>query len=259
MSLRCLCRLALSLSLFKIASAHLYEHKEFAHTPLDSRFAEGPLQYDRAVSHLEHDYTKRAVYNLAGNDPGDEAILGQAFLDMQALVNYCSSRSLLWSGDQNDIAAHFNSVRQPAQPGGFPKSSPQVQAIGLYTISVTRAIGGFPDLAESFDTGTHSTNPAIQVYNFEWSALWQRRSLQCDRDIRPKTYYKMLFLGSLLPNETLHAAGASNSRFILFSTVKQITNRILHRHFSNGVILAWNSNIQKTLKILHAGWNIESL
>ena len=155
----------------------------------------------------------RGLYNLAGNDQSDETILGQGFLDMVALVTYVAANPnaavmarYFSPNDAADVTAIFHTVEQMAAPGGFPNPPNGVRPTDLSQIAMSRASGGIPDLAESFDTSSTSTNPEIKIYDFGWSALWQRlrQSLQCSRDIGPNTNYKMHFLGSLMLHETLY-------------------------------------------------------
>ena len=207
-----------------IATSHMLDHKanhhgldtRFAHGSLEDRFAEAAFDSaEEAPGQLHRKFTKRSLYNLAGNNPSDESILGQAFLDLQTLVTYVAGNPnpqvlarYFDPNDANDVAAIFTTVMQMASlnPPQNPAGARQNLApTDLHNISVVRAGGGFPDLAESFNIGARDQNQQIKVYNFGWSGLWQRllQSIKCS-DIGPKTNYKMHFLGSLLLHETLH-------------------------------------------------------
>lgn len=190
--------------------------KRFAHGSLDERFTEAAFgAAEEAPSQRQRKFTKRSLYNLAGNNPSDESILGQAFLDLQTLVTYVAGNPnaqvlarYFDPNDANDVTAIFTTVMQMASTN--PPSNPagaraNLAPTDLHNISVIRAGGGFPNLAESFNVGPQNTNQQIKVYNFGWSGLWQRllQSIKCS-NIGPKTNYKMHFLGSLLLHETLH-------------------------------------------------------
>lgn len=218
--------LFLSLPLFASTSlSHLSEHIFEDHHALSNRFAHGTLDdrvaepiFDSTEDSVDLHYkklTKKSLYNLAGNNPADESILGQAFLDLQALVTYVSANPnaqvlarYFDPNDANDVTAVFTTVMQmasvnpPRNPAG---ARANLRPTDLHNISVIRSSGGFPNLAESFNVGFQDQNQQIKVYNFGWSGLWQRlrSSIQCS-DIGPKTNYKMHFLGSLLLHETLH-------------------------------------------------------
>ena len=161
--------------------------------------------------------SKRGLYNLEQNSPSDGSILRQAYLDMVQVVTYVADHPNLQvmaryfnPADAADVTAIFNTVRLMAQPGGFP--NPPVGPLPIWTdlsnITVVHKNGikEFGTLAESDNTliGT-TTGMIIYVYDFGWTALWQRLlgNLQCARDIGPKTNYKMHFLGTLLLHETL--------------------------------------------------------
>ena len=159
--------------------------------------------------------TKKTLYNLAGNDPSDESILGQAFLDLQTLVTYVAGNPnaqvlarYFDPNHANDVNAIFNTVMQMAStnpPTNPPGARANLVPTDLHSISVTRAKGGFGTLAESINVGPINMYQAIKVYDFGWNSLWQRllQSIECSM-IGPKTNYKMHFLGSLLLHETLH-------------------------------------------------------
>ena len=208
------------------STSHSVDHKfgdhhaldnRFAPGSLDSRFAEPVFDSTEEASNLHYKkFTKKSLYNLVGNNPSDESILGQAFLDLQTLVTYVAGNPnaqvlarYFDPNDANDVTAIFNTVMQmasvnpPRNPPGGARAN--LRPTDLHNISVIRASGGFPDLAEAFNVGPQDRNQQIKVYNFGWSALWQRllQSIPCS-DIGPKTNYKMHFLGSLLLHETLH-------------------------------------------------------
>lgn len=200
----------------KNGNYHALENR-FAHGSLEDRMAEpvfGSVNDDSPHSHVK--FAKRSLYNLAGNNPADESILGQAFLDLQTLVTFVAGNPnaqvlarYFDPTDAADVTAVFTTVMQmasvnpPTNPPGGAREG--LVPTDLHNISVVRSSGGFPDLAESFNVGIKDHNQQIKVYNFGWSALWQRllSSIQCS-DIGPKTNYKMHFLGSLLLHETLH-------------------------------------------------------
>ena len=219
-SMPSLCGLILGLPFYtSISTAH----------SLDSKFTDVSYKsfhdtvYARESEHNETFYDDlyprnelkaRGLYNLAGNAQGNEAILGQAFLDMQALVTYVAGNPNAQTlaryfnpNDANDVTAIFTTVRDMAQPGGAtnPPSQANFGPSDLSQISVIRASGSPPDLAEAFNTAAAGNNPQIKVYDFGWGALWQRlrSSIDCSM-IGPKTNYKMHFLGSLLLHETLY-------------------------------------------------------
>ena len=211
--------------LASISTSHVLDHKlenyhavdkRLAHASLDDRFAESVFDSTEDAFDLHHrKFTKKSLYNLASNNPSDESIFGQAFLDLQTLVTYVAGNPnpqvlarYFDPNDANDVTAIFTTVMQMASvnpPTNPPGARANLQPTDLHNISVVRSSGGFPDLAESFNVGVQDRGQQIKVYNFGWSGLWQRllQSIKCS-DIGPKTNYKMHFLGSLLLHETLH-------------------------------------------------------
>ena len=232
-------------------------HKIGDHPSLNDRLAHGSLYskwatpiFDTAEDTTDlHDkrLTKKSLYNLAGNNPSDESILAQGFLDLQTLVTYVAGNPnaqvlarYFDPNDANDVNAIFNTVMQMAStnpPRNPPGARANLAPTDLHSISVTRAGGGFGTLAESFNYGALNTHQQIKVYNFGWTALWQRllQNIDCSM-IGPKTNYKMHFLGSLLLHETLHFHNVpilawnqyvDSVRMIQLSTSANIACRIL--------------------------------
>ena len=193
--------------------------------------------------HYQENLTKRGLYNLARNSPSDATILQQAFVDLQTLVTFVAANPnaqvlarYFDPNHANDVNAIFNTVMQMAStnpPTNPPGARANLAPTDLSQISVYRSGGGFPTLAESERTGAANINQEIKVYDFGWSALWQRllQSINCSM-IGPKTNYKMHFLGSLLLHETLH--------------------------FNNVPILAWNQYVNSSLGKLKLSTSAEN-
>ena len=185
----------------------------------DSVYARDANQNDSTYDnpYAGSELSKRGLYNLEPNSANDVGILHQAFLDMVEVVTFVAQNpnpqvmSRYFSpADAADVTAIFNTVRLMAQPGGFPNrpAGPLPIWTDLSGITVTRThdIKTLGILAESEGTNIGlTTGQSIYVYDFGWTALWQRlrSGLQCARDIGPKTNYKMHFLGTLLLHETL--------------------------------------------------------
>ena len=185
----------------------------------DSVYADDANRNDSAIDnpYAGSELFKRGLYNLGQNKQSDTSILEQAYLDMVEVVTYVAANPnsqvmarYFSPADATAVTAIFNTVRLLAQPGGYP--NPPGGPLPIWTdlshISVTRKtdLTSLPTLAEAEGTNIgETTGQAITVYDFGWAALWQRllKSLQCERDIGPKTNYKMHFLGTLLLHETL--------------------------------------------------------
>lgn len=194
-------------------------NSRLAHGSLYSKWPKPAFDTAEDINDLHYNnLTKKSLYNLAGNNPSDESILGQAFLDLQALVTYVAGNPnaqvlarYFDPNDANDVNAIFNTVMQMAStspPTNPPGARANLAPTDLHQISVTRASGELTTLAEAFNANALNTvgsKQEIKVYNFGWEVLWQRllQSIKCSM-IGPKTNYKMHFLGSLLLHETLH-------------------------------------------------------
>ena len=219
------CQIILGLAVYTSTSAsHKLDKKiadlspafESFHDSVYSRDAnKNDSTYDN--SYAGPDLSKRGLYNLGQNSPSDVSILQQAYLDMVQVVTFVAANPnpqamarYFSPADAADVTAIFNTVRLMAQPGGFPNPPADVLPIwkDLSDITVvhTNGIKELGTLAESDSTAIGiTTGQIINVYDFGWTALWQRLlgDLQCARDIGPKTNYKMHFLGTLLLHETL--------------------------------------------------------
>lgn len=220
------CRIILGLALYTSTSAsHKLDKKiadlspafESFHDSVYSRDAnKNDSTYDS--SYAGPDLSKRGLYKLGQNSPSDASILQQAYLDMVQVVTFVAANPnpqvmarYFSPADAADVTAIFNTVRLMAQPGGFPNPLADVLPIWTdlsdITVVHTNGIKELGTLAESDRTNIGiTTGQIINVYDFGWTALWQRLlgDLQCARDIGPKTNYKMHFLGTLLLHETLH-------------------------------------------------------
>ena len=200
--------------------ADISPHYESFHDSVYAREPEQNETFQEAVfSRTSAELKRRGLYNFGGNSAADTSILQQGFLDMVDVVTHNANNPnpailarYFRPGDQGTVTAIFNTVLQMAQAGGYPNPPPypgsRISPSDLSEINVVRA-GDFQlgTLAESFNTApAGTTGQLIKVYNFGWTALWQRlrQDLQCGRDIGPKTNYKMHFLGTLLLHETLH-------------------------------------------------------
>ena len=161
----------------------------------------GNFQHDRSVS------------------SGDASYFQQAFIDLTNLVNYVAANPNAYAlnryfvpADHADVGRIFNTVRSMIQPGGIPQNQ-RDRGAGPYDLAdftLVRKHGTSPDLAESFNIEILRRGqgpPQIAVYDFGWSALYRRRrqDLRCglNKEIGPRTDYKMHFLGSLLLHEIL--------------------------------------------------------
>lgn len=189
----------------------------------DSVYARGAEEnetfHDAVFSRTSAELKRRGLYNFGPNNAADTTILQQGFLDMVDVVTHNANNPnaavmarYFRAGDAAQVTAVFNTVLQMAQAGGYPNAPPfpggRISPQDLSEIQVVRSSAvQLRTLAESFNVEpVGAANPTINVYNFGWNALWQRlrQSLQCGRDIGPKTNYKMHFLGTLLLHETLH-------------------------------------------------------
>ena len=213
-----------SLALYTaVSNAHSFkpghaEHQfdsRFSNAVLEERNAEPGFQYNiQDENGTSTKLYKRNLYNLNGNSQADESILGQAFLDMQALVTYVAQNPnpqvlarYFDPNHANDVNAIFNTVMAMAStnPPTTPPGQPQLTPMDLHEINVVRASGSFPTLAESFRTSAQNNNLQIKVYDFGWTSLYSRlrQNIACGA-IGPNTNYRMHFLGSVLLHETLY-------------------------------------------------------
>lgn len=185
----------------KIEDIALHERSEF---------------YDDEAN-LKHTLLKRGALYLDAIAPDDAGILQQAFADMVEVVTYVQQNPnpqvlarYFRPTDQAHVTAIFNTVRQMAQPGGFPNPPKQLLPTDLNQIRVSRKTGVGFTLAESFNVQAISTGPRVEVYDFGWGALYRRlkSDVDCDCDIK-KTSYKMHILGTLLLHEVLYVSPAS--------------------------------------------------
>lgn len=219
------CQVIIGLTLYtSTSSSHKLERRFADLAPTFESFHDSVYARDanQNESTYENPYAgsevfKRGLYNLGQNSASDASILQQAYLDMVEIVTFVAQNPnpqvmarYFSPADAADVTAIFNTVRLMAQPGGFPNppASPLPIWTDLSDITVTRThdIKALGTLAYSDNTliGLNK-GQSIYVYDFAWTALWQRRrrDLQCARDIGPKTNYKMHFLGTLLLHETL--------------------------------------------------------
>ncbi|KAL6716725.1 hypothetical protein ACLMJK_006293 [Lecanora helva] len=202
--------------------------------------------------------TKRAqsgnqgrVFPLFDNTikPNDISYMRQGIIDLIELVTYVAENPNQQSLDRYfapqhhaDVTSIFNAVRRMSVPRGIPENQriPDFRPYSLSDITVAREKNGaFGPLAESFYVNRTSTEPSlIVIYDFGWTALWQRRrqDLACQRDIGPKTNYKMYFLGSLFLHEVLH-----------FHIVSQIawTDRISNLTDQDGAYCKLSEDLRK--------------
>ena len=224
-----LSRLALGLFLFITPSiSHKLDNRFADISPTyesfhDSVYAREPEEnqtfHDAVFSRTQAELKRRGLYNFASNGAGDTTILQQGFLDMVDVVTHNAHNPnagvlsrYFRPGDQAQVTAVFQTVLNMAGAGGYqnPPAFPggRISPTDLSEINVVHSTEvQLRTLAESFDIQpVGGANPTIKVYSFGWTALWQRlrSSLQCGRDIGPKTNYKMHFLGTLLLHETLH-------------------------------------------------------
>ena len=206
------------------SSSHTHDRKFADHSPAfesfhDSVYARDANQNDSTYNnpHTSSGLYRRGLYNLGQNSPSDASILQQAYLDMVEVVTFVAANPnpqfmarYFSPADAAAVTAILNTVRLLAQPGGLP--NPPADPLPIWTdlsdITVihTNGIKELGTLAEAERTNIGlRTGQIINVYDFGWTALWQRLlgDLQCARDIGPKTNYKMHFLGTLLLHETL--------------------------------------------------------
>ena len=225
LGLHMLCRVIFGLALYaSTTSCHKLERRFADLSPTFESFHDRVYARDANQNVSTYHYldagseiSKRGLYNLGQNSANDASILQQAYLDMIDVVTFVADHPnaqvmarYFSPADAADVTAIFNTVRLMAMPGGFPNAPNDPLPIwtDLSDITVTRThdIKSIGTLAESLGTliGT-TTGQTINVYDFGWTALWQRirSDLQCARDIGPKTNYKMHFLGTLLLHETL--------------------------------------------------------
>ena len=229
LSVSSLSRVILGLAIFSSSSTSHKLDSRFADVSPqfesfhDSVYARGPEEnetfHDAVFSRTQAELKRRGLYNFGTNSDADTTILQQGFLDMVDVVTHNANNPnggvlsrYFRPGDQAQVTAVFQTVLRMAQAGGYQNAPPfpggRISPQDLSEISVVHSSEvQLRTLAESFNVQpVGGTNPQIKVYNFGWNALWQRlrQSLQCGRDIGPKTNYKMHFLGTLLLHETLH-------------------------------------------------------
>lgn len=162
------------------------------------------------IKHFEG-HVKRAEFFIDAPTPAEAAIFQQAFRDMVDVVTYVQQNPnpqalarYFPPNSQGSVTAVFDTVRQMAQPGGWPNPPDGYRPSDLNELRLRHTRGLRTDLAESFNVSRQSRNQEIQVYDFGWNELYRRlrSDINCDCDIK-KVNHKLHFLGTLILLEVL--------------------------------------------------------